>query len=72
MKHWWQGWSKARSFLFCVLMILLSLLANGLANRTHSYLVQILVQIGGILLVLWAGRIYIWNLQHANDSPKTK
>ena len=70
MKHWRQGWSLARSLLFGIFIILLTMLATALAKRTHSSLVLILVEIGGLLLIIWAGRIVFWNIQHIENSRK--
>ena len=68
MEHWWQGWSLARCFLFGIFIILLTMLATALAKSTHSSLVLIPVEIGGLLLIIWAGRIIFWNIQHIEDS----
>ena len=70
MKHWWQGWSLAGCFLFGIFIILLTMLATALAKRANSSLVLIPVEIGGLLLIIWAGRIVFWNIRHIEDSRK--
>jgi hypothetical protein len=70
MKHWWQGWSVVRSYLFGVSIVLLTMIATALAKRTHSTPILIFVEIGGLLLIIWVARILIWNVQHLKDSPK--
>lgn len=70
MKHWWQGWSVKKCFLFLVLIILLGIPANVLANSTHSSIVQTFVRLGVSALILWAFWILRWNALRVNDSPK--
>ena len=70
MKHWWQGWSVWGSYLFGVFIVLLNIIGTALAKSTHSTLILILVEIGGLLLIIWAARILIWNIQHTKRSPK--
>jgi threonine/homoserine/homoserine lactone efflux protein len=70
MQHWWQGWSIVKCCLFATFIVLLNVIATNLARTTHSTMVLVLVEIAGILSLIWAGRILIWNFQHANDSPQ--
>jgi hypothetical protein len=70
MKHWWPVWSLRRCFLFLVLIILLGILANGLANSTHSSIVETFVRLGVAAVTLWAFWILRWNARRVNDSPK--
>jgi hypothetical protein len=72
MKHWWQGWSLKRCFLFLVLIILLGIPANGLANSTHSSIVEFFVRLGVAALTLWAFWILMWNARRVNDGPKKR
>ena len=70
MKRWWQGWSIKRCFLFLVLIILLGIPANVLANSTHSSIVESFVRLGVAAATLWAFWILRWNALRVNDSPK--
>jgi uncharacterized membrane protein len=72
MKHRWQGWSLKKCFLFLVLIILFGILANGLANSTHSSIVESFVRLGVAALTLCAFLILMWNVRRVNDSQKER
>jgi hypothetical protein len=72
MKRWWQGWSVGTSYLFGMVIVLLTMAASALAKRIHSNAIEILVSIIGILLIIWVGRILIWNIQHRTDPSKSE
>jgi hypothetical protein len=72
MKHWWPVWSLKRCYLFLVLIVLLGILANGLANSTHSSIVETFVRLGVAALTLWAFWILMWNVRRVNDDPKKR
>jgi hypothetical protein len=68
--HFWQGWSLVRSYLFGMFVIFLTLLANALARHTHSAMILTFVEVAGLLLIIWAGWILVWNLRHKGASKR--
>jgi hypothetical protein len=72
MKRWWPVWSLKRCYLFLVLIVLLGILANRLANSTHSSIVETFVRLGVAALILWTFLILRWNARRVNDGPKKR
>ena len=56
--------------LFATIIVLSNVIATNLAKTTNSTMFLIAVEILGLLSLILAGRILIWNFQHANDSPQ--